>query len=1009
MSPIKKGHTLTGKQYWRSLDELAGTPEFEDWLHREFPQGASEWNNAWSRRSFLTLMGASLALAGLSGCRRPEEHIVPYVKKPEDMVPGNPLKYATAIPMGLHACGLLVESHEGRPTKIEGNLKHPANRGRTDARIQASVLDLYDPDRSTVPSRGGVRSDWTAFVSFWREQFVAFQATGGEGLAVLSETFSSPTMMRLRRAFEARFPNARWVAWDPISDENRYEAIRAVLGRVHQPVFHYDRAKVVLSLESDFLLTEPEAVTATLGFTSGRRIESEKDQMNRLYVVESLYTLTGANADHRLRINSSDVGAFALAVAGELQRQGLAIEGLNGLTVPTMTGRAAEWLAPLAKDLLRARGESLIVAGSGQPAAVHALVMAINGALGNLDRTITYVDNRDAAYPSTSGLTKLTADMAAGKVSALVMIGGNPVYNAPADLNFAAALSKVATSVHLSSRVDETSAATVWHIPRSHYLEMWGDARSLDGTLSVIQPLIEPLYQSVSEVELTALLASGESARGYDLVRETWAGLVTGNFEVGWQTALLNGILSDSALPSIPVNAAQVGIAQAMASHGWSLRPTATTNLEVVFHPCYTTGDGTRANNGWLHELPDPITKLSWDNVATFSPKTARELGVQNEDIVSIQLQGRELSIAAWIVPGQMDNAVGLSFGYGREKAGRVGNGVGVDTYRLRDSQNMYRAGSATVSNTGRRYELATTQDHGSMEGRPIILMASLDEYRENPDFITGASVIPEFMAESEKAKERDLVREYPSSWKEPDYSTGYQWGMSIDLTTCTGCQACTVACQAENNIPIVGKEQVRKGREMHWIRVDRYFTGDVEDPGMEHQPMPCQHCENAPCEQVCPVAATVHDTEGLNVMVYNRCIGTRYCSNNCPYKVRRFNFFNYTDEYPETIKMVQNPEVTVRSRGVMEKCTYCVQRINRGKQVAKLENRSIRDGEVTPACAQACPAEAIVFGNINDSESRVARVKRINRTYSLLGELNTQPRTTYLASIRNPNPEMKA
>ena len=457
------------------------------------------------------------------------------------------------------------------------------------------------------------------------------------------------------------------------------------------------------------------------------------------------------------------------------------------------------------------------------------------------------------------------------------------------------------------------------------------------------------------------------------------------------------------------VNDSPAGFAQVLGAYDWHPRPATASGLEVVFHPCYTTGDGGQANNGWLQELPDPITKLSWDNVATFSPTTARDLGVQNEDIVSVTVQGREVSIPAWIVPGQADNTIGLAFGYGRVKAGRVGNGVGVNTYPLRGSASMMRAGGATVANTGRRYELATTQDHGSMEGRPIILAATLAEYREQPNFIAGASIVPEFMAESEKAKERELVREYPSSWKEPDYSTGYQWGMAIDLTTCTGCHACTVACQAENNIPIVGKEQVRNGREMSWIRVDRYFVGDVDDPGMEHQQMPCQHCENAPCEQVCPVAATVHDQEGLNVMVYNRCIGTRYCSNNCPYKVRRFNFFNYTNEYPETIKMVQNPEVSVRSRGVMEKCTFCVQRISRAKQTAKLEKRSVRDGEVVPACAQACPAEAIHFGDINDPNSQIARVKRVNRNYSLLGELNTQPRTTYLASIRNPNPEMKA
>ncbi|HOD67117.1 MAG TPA: TAT-variant-translocated molybdopterin oxidoreductase [candidate division Zixibacteria bacterium] len=1009
MSSLKDDRSLTGRQYWRSLDQLTGTPEFEEWLHREFPQGASEWANAWSRRSFLTLMGASLALAGLSGCRRPEEKIVPYVQPPEDLVPGIPVTYATTMPWGTSAYGILVESHEGRPTKIEGNPLHPSTRGAANAAIQASILDFYDPDRSAAFVREGVNTDWGAFVTFWREQFLAFQAGGGRGLAVLAEPSSSPTIARLRRAFQQRFPNARWIAWAPVADERRQEALRIAFGRDLQPVFHYDRAKVILSLDSDFLLTEDEMVAATHGFAAGRRTTSEKDRMNRLYAVEGLLSVTGANADHRLRLRAREVGSFALALAAELARQGLPLEMLGGAKIPQLSGAAAQWLAPLAGDLLRARGESLVVVGRRQPSAVHALAAALNEALGNTGRTITYVDNPDVARSDSPGLAELVKGMASGEIQALVMLGGNPAYNAPADLEFRAALAKVPTTVHLSTHRDETSQAALWHLPRAHYLEAWGDARAVDGTLSLVQPLIEPLYGGKSDSEVLALLAGGDDARGYDLVRETWRGLIAGDFENGWRQTLHDGILPGQTAAAVAATVRPGEIAAAIKAHQWEVASADARGLEGIFHPCYTTGDGRQANNGWLQELPDPITKLAWDNVATLSPKTAEELGVKNEDLVRVAVNGRELTLPVWIVPGQADYCVGLALGYGREAAGRVASGVGFDTYRLRTAAAMHAAPGVSLTPTGRSYELATTQDHGSMEGRPIVLEATLDEYRRDPDFAARAAVVPAFMAESPKAQERELVREYPSSWQEPSYKDGHQWGMAIDLSACTGCNACTVACQAENNIPVVGKDQVRRGREMHWIRVDRYFEGDLEDPRVVHQPMPCQHCENAPCEQVCPVAATVHSAEGLNQMVYNRCIGTRYCSNNCPYKVRRFNFYHYTANYPETIRMQQNPEVTVRSRGVMEKCTYCIQRISRGKRQARLENRTLRDGEVVSACQQACPAEAIVFGDINNPESNVVRVKKSNRDYALLGEYNTQPRTTYLARIRNLNPEMPA
>jgi len=988
VSSLNDNSRLTGKKYWRSLDELAGTPEFKEWLHREFPQGASEWDNSWSRRSFLTLMGASMALAGLAGCRRPVEKIVPYVHAPEEVMPGIPLHYATTMPFGASNYGVVVESHEGRPTKIEGNKQHPSSRGKTNSQMQAAILDMYDPDRAPYILNKGAQSDWAKFVTWWQEQYLALEKTGGKGLAVLSEPFASPTMARFRRDFLKKFPKARWIAWEPINDENIYGGVRLATGRDYQPVHHYDKARVVLSLDSDFLMSESEAVAASLGFADGRRMKEPTDDMNRLYVVEPLMTLTGGMADHRLRLRSREVGAFALALAGELQKQGLKIDALRNVTIPAAPGESEKWLQPLAKDLLRAKGQSVIVAGRRQPANVHAVVLAVNEALGNLGTTVGLADTPDTLRSSTDDFEELVGGMKGGRVEYLFVIGGNPSYDAPVDFDFHAAMKKVPHTIRVGLHPDETGRNVEWNINRAHFLESWGDARAVDGTLSVTQPMIEPLYGGKSDVEMAALLATGRDLRGYDVVRETWGGFVKGNFEDNWKKILHDGAMGNSALeakkPGIDTNR--------VADTATRLNIKNDHDLELIFHPCYKVYDGRQANNGWMQELPDPITKISWDNVATMSVATARDLGVKKGDLIRLQVDNREVTMPAWIVPGQAHKTIGVALGYGRMKAGRVGDNVGVDCYALRTAAMPLVAYDLKVSATGETYELADAQHHGSMEGRPIIREATLAEYREDPEFA------------------KEMVEHPPlrSPWTEPDYTKGYQWGMSIDLTTCTGCNACTIACQAENNIPIVGKTQVGKGREMHWIRVDRYYEGDIDKPAMLHQAMPCQQCENAPCEQVCPVAATVHDKEGLNVMVYNRCIGTRYCSNNCPYKVRRFNFFNYTNNYPDTIKMAQNPDVTVRSRGVMEKCSYCVQRINRGKKAAKLENRTVRDGEVVSACQQACPADAIVFGNINDPESRVTKIKKQARDYALLAELNTKPRTTYLAKIRNPNPDLE-
>ncbi|MCB2231552.1 TAT-variant-translocated molybdopterin oxidoreductase [bacterium] len=985
----------TGKEYWRSLDQLAETPQYREFLHREFPEGASEMGNEWSRRSFLTLMGASIALAGLAGCRRPVEKIVPYVERPEEVIPGEPLTFATNMPFGTAAYGLLSRSNDGRPTKLEGNPEHPSTLGGANVFIQAAILGLYDPDRSQQPMQKGVKSDWDAFVDFYRSQLhQRYLDNKGEGLAVLSESFASPTMARLKAAFEKNFPRARWATYEPISEENSYDGIEIATGRDYQPVYHFDKAKTILALDSDFLGREGNTVANARGFASTRKVESKKDGMSRLYVAESSYTITGGMADHRYRLKSGDVGPFAIAVAKELQKQGVRIDGYGDVTVDG-SHFDSTWIRVVAEDLRAAGANAIVIAGHGQPAWVHALVYAINHALNASGTTVEYHEMRDVSRPRRAQVKDLVAAMNAGSVETLLIIGGDPVYNAPVDLSFGSALGKVKNTIHLSAYNDDTSRQCTWHLPRTHFLESWGDVRSFDGTLGVVQPLIEPLFASRSDIEFLSLINSGTLSAGYDAVRETWQSVLGGGgFENAWRVVLHDGLLKDSASKPSKPNPRSGEIARA-------IRPVkASEGLEVTFKSS-NTFDGRFANNGWLQELPDAMTKLAWDNAALISQSTAKKFGVNNEDMVRLDLGGRSLETVVWISPGHADDSVTLLLGYGREKLGRVADGVGFNTYALRTFDAPYIVPGGNMQRTGGTYELATTQDHGSMEGRPIVRETTLAEYQ--------SSDTPHFYPD--KPHHPPLV----PLWDEHSYDEGYQWGMVIDLNSCIGCNACTVACQSENNIPIVGKEQVRHGREMHWIRLDRYYASEPGNPaGMDEpetvfQPMACQHCENAPCESVCPVAATVHDKEGLNVMVYNRCIGTRYCSNNCPYKVRRFNFFNYTKDYPEIYKMTQNPDVTVRSRGVMEKCTYCIQRISHAKIGAKAQGRTVADGEIQTACQQACPAKAITFGNINDPESAVAKAKKINRDYRVLEEYNIKPRTSYLARLRNPHPELAA
>lgn len=976
---------MTGKKYWRSLDELKDTPQFHEFLEREFPQGAEEMGNEWSRRSFLTLMGASAALAGLAGCRRPVEKIVPYVTQPEEVTIGKPTYYATTMPMGLSAYGLLVTTRDGRPTKVHGNPDHPSSLGSSNIHTEASILGLYDPDRSRAPKLKGQDSTWAAFGSFWAEQYKKYVAVQGEGLGLLIEEYSSPTLARLIAEFKKTFPKATVSVWSPVSDENIYRGIEAATGKMYRPVYDYGKAEVILSLDSDFLRGESDNITATRGFADGRRVLAQTDKMNRLYVAESMYSITGTLADHRLRMKTSEIAGLAQAIAKALGAHGINFEGIGAVSGSATVDQ--KFVNAVAADLVRNRGKSLVVAGRRQPIAVHALATAINVALGNFGATVSYREMADAAVSNTADFSTLVSKMNSGAVSSLAIVGGNPVYNAPAQLDFSSALAKVGTTVHLSEYADETSAKCEWHLPQAHYLESWGDVRAIDGTVSVIQPMIEPLFGGKSSVEFLGQVVTGLENKGHDSIRQTWRAILSAlDFEKQWRRTLHDGFLKGSALPALSPQLQGGWIGRAFDS----VRPQ-PNGMEVVFY----TGnvhDGRFGNIGWLQELPDPITKITWDNAALMSQKTADKLGVSNNQMVELQYEGRKVQIPAWICPGHADDSIAVALGYGRTAGGRVVENVGSNAYAIRTAVDGDFGGGLTVVRVSGERMLAQTQEHWSMEGRPLVRESTYEEYQKKPEFKPEQPEIPPLV----------------SMWDEHTYTEGYQWGMVIDLNVCTGCNACAVACQSENNVPIVGKEQVNKGREMHWIRLDRYFAGDnIEEPEVVHQPLACQHCEMAPCETVCPVAATTHDAEGLNVMVYNRCIGTRYCSNNCPFKVRRFNFFNYTKDLPETVQMAQNPEVTVRSRGVMEKCTYCVQRINTAKYAAKADGRQVADSDLQTACQQACPAKAISFGNINDPKSAVAQLKQNNRNYKMLEELNIRPRTSYLAKLRNPNPEL--
>ena len=1032
-----------GREYWRSLEALSETSEFKEFLHREFPQNASEWLDPVGRRGFLKLMGASLALAGVSACtRQPTEELVPYVRQPEELVLGKPLFYATAMPFEGAGVGLLVESHEGRPTKIEGNPDHPISRGATDIFAQAAILGLYDPDRSQTLTNLGEIRPFSSFVTALRQMLAAQDAKQGAGLRLLTETVASPTLASQIQELLAAYPQAKWIQWEPFGRHNAREGSQLAFGEYLGAQYSVEKAEVILSIDSDFLASGPSGLKHARAFASRRRFEAGGAQTARLFAVESTPTNSGTKADHRLPLRPAEVEAVARAVAAQL--------GVTGAGAATTPQAATAWVAAVVADLQANRGKSLVIVGDSQPAAVHALAHAMNDALGNVGQTVVYTQTSEA-LPSNqlADLRQLVADMNAGTVELLVVVSANPVYSAPSDLKFADAMQRVAVRAHLGLYEDETAALSHWHIPETHFLEAWSDVRADDGTVSIVQPLIAPLYNGKSAHEVIAAISPNGERSGYELVRGYWAAqrlpgaepaetpavpaprparpvapqgpaitAPAGNaastagvapsvnaarpaetapatftptpgrspFDNAWKKWLHDGLIAGTAFEPRTVSPSG-------AIPAGSPVPAAGDVIDVTFRVDASVHDGRFANNTWLQELPKALTKLTWDNPALIAPGTASRLNLENGDVVELKQGDRTLRIPVWIAPGHALDTLTLSAGYGRTRSGRAANGIGFNVNVLRSSSAPDTLMGVQLTRTGDRYELACTQDHWALENdRHLIRVATTTEFASDPEVFKKV--------EEEAPKTLTMYAERNKA--------GYAWGMAIDQNVCTGCNACVVACQAENNVPVVGKAQVLNGREMHWLRLDRYYGGAPDTPETYHQPMPCQQCETAPCEVVCPVAATTHSDEGLNDMVYNRCVGTRYCSNNCPYKVRRFNFLLYQDFDTPSYKLQRNPDVTVRSRGVMEKCTYCVQRINQARVTAKLEDREIKDGEVLTACQSTCPTEAIVFGNLNDPNSQVSKLKAGTRNYSLLAELNTRPRTTYLGIVRNPNTQLE-
>jgi MoCo/4Fe-4S cofactor protein with predicted Tat translocation signal len=1015
----------SGKRFWKNLDELADTPAFQELMQEEFPRqsAAGEWVDAVSRRGFLKVMGASFALAGLAGCtKQPDEPIFPYIKQPEDLILGKPMYFATAHPFPTGAVPVLVKSDAFRPIKLEGNPEHPVSKGKSDAFTQGSLLDLYDPDRSQHPRFRGEQSSFGEFQQAFASAVAATKT--GEGVYFLSETITSPTLAAQWKQVSAKYPQATLVQYEAVNGDAGRAASKAAFGDYYDTQYKLEDADVILALDADFLggIAFPGFLPMAAAYAERHRFEAGKT-MNRMYAVETMATVTGFKADHRLALKPSEIDAFAAAVSG-------------GGSFSSSNPEAQKFLAAVQDDLKKSGGKCAVVVGPQSSGACHNAALALNASMGAVGKTVVYTESI-AAVPSeqTADLKSLVAAMNAGKVQWLVMLGVNPLYNAPVDLGFEAAFNKVPNSVHLGSHLDETGFYSTWHLPKAHYLESWSDTRAYDGTISIVQPMIEPLYGGKSAHDVLQALLD-PSLGAYDAVVANAKTYIKGDFQTGWKKALHDGWVDGTAFEPKTPGAAKAAPAAPPAP--------GSDAIEISFKPDPSLYDGRYGNNGWLQELPKQVTNMSWDNAALMDLSLMEKLGIEENDAIELTLNGRKIVTPVLMVPGHAAGAVTVHLGLGRRaEAGRVGAGVGFNAYALRTADAPLAASGLTVAKGKGKYDLCVTKVHNiehrgkfaqhdlekplydtegtfSLAGheameRSIIRYATVAEATSNPKYASeGASGTfinkVGYNPQGEAPEHGDSF--YPDAWRydHQDQSSKKiqnKWGMSIDLNSCIGCNACIVSCYAENNIAVVGREQVKIGRNMQWLRIDTYFEGDLHAPKAHFQPMTCQHCESAGCEQVCPVGATVHTPEGINTMVYNRCVGTRYCSNNCPYKVRRFNFLLYSDYDTESLKLMRNPDVSVRSRGVMEKCSYCIQRIEAVKIEADKNNRAIDDGEILTACQQACPTDAILFGNLNDPTSRVAKAKAEERDYQVLADLNYRPRTSYTAGVINPNPEL--
>ncbi|WP_419804701.1 TAT-variant-translocated molybdopterin oxidoreductase [Terriglobus sp.] len=1010
----KKG----GKRFWQSIDDLVDAPGFLDMVKEEFPRQASELTDGISRRGFMKVMGASLALAGVTGCtKQPDEEIYPYVKQPADLLISKPNYFATAHPFPTGAIPVLVKSQEYRPVKIDGNPEHPMSKGKTDVFTQATLLDLYDPDRSkhVIQRTAGqsVNADFGGFQTALTEALEKLPQ--GNGLVFLAETITSPTLAAQWKAVEAKYPGAKLVQWEPVNQDNARAASKAAFGQYTDAQYKLENADVILALDADFLSSNafPGFLPLSAGFAERRRYEPGKT-MNRLYVVETMPTVTGAKADHRIALKPSDIDRFAGALQG-----GGSFEGDE---------QAQRFFTAMLADLKRSGAKAVVIAGPQASIAVHRAAFALNQQLGAVGSTVTYMQPvAEIPTEQYADLRNLVAAMNGGQVKALVLLGGNPIYSTPATLGFGPAMSKVPWTASLGMYQDETNVLTNWHINQAHFLESWSDARAYDGTISIVQPMIDPLYGGKTAHDVLQTLLDNPGMSSFEAVQANAKTYLKGDPQGAWRKALHDGWVEGSAYTARTGGAAGTGATGTMAA---PTTPQANGGLELLFRPDPSLYDGRYSNNGWLQELPKQVTHISWDNAALMSLNTMTELKANEDELMELEVNGQKVKFAPLMVPGHADGAITIHFGQGRWY-GRNAQFVGSDAYRLQAVDSPYLSTGLKINRTSEKHDLCVTSVH-SMDQRGKMAQSDL----QHPDTSGNASLpgheameraiirtatvaeaqkTPGFAHEGNELKETPPHDEsfFPDAWSytKPDHSSGTiqnAWGMAIDLNSCIGCNACVISCYAENNIPVVGREQVKVGRNMQWLRIDTYFEGDLHAPKAHFQPMMCQHCENAGCEQVCPVGATVHTPEGLNTMVYNRCVGTRYCSNNCPYKVRRFNFLLYADYDTESLKFMRNPDVSVRSRGVMEKCTYCVQRIMAAKVEADKEARAVRDGEIVTACQEACPTEAIIFGNINDKTSRVAKLKAEERSYQVLADLNFRPRTSYIAGVTNPNPELE-